>query len=402
MDKPYILITAALAVATIILIAVSGIATSNNMVQDPIGDDNGYGSIKYPTNQVFQPGVFDIVNYTVVVDEQYIYFKTYFRDLGGNPWNGSNGFSLQYIQIYVLTTDRSLPWSTYTYGLNTIIWHGWNYVLLINGGWGTEPLPSGESPAIYRADGSLLITEDHRLFNIYVEDNAVVASVDKTLLRDVDNYMKWVYIIAVTGYDGLSYNKVRLIVSGSPSEWEFGGGDQGAIDAGVQPYIIDMVTPTKDDQYNMLKSYNVSTGSKALIGGIDLYGNFYPPGRIYGNITYTTINTTITKTKTYTETKTVANTTFTYTYVSKTTEMETYTKTLTTTSPIILNHTLTTTVEKTVVSRETYTSTFTTTTTELSVNTFTKTVEKYTVSLYIGIVIMLLGITSMIYLLAKK
>jgi hypothetical protein len=38
-------------------------------VNDPEGDDNGAGGLKYPTNPVFQPAVFDLLRLEVYVDE---------------------------------------------------------------------------------------------------------------------------------------------------------------------------------------------------------------------------------------------------------------------------------------------------------------------------------------------
>jgi carbohydrate-binding DOMON domain-containing protein len=124
---------------------------------DPEGDDNGAGGLKYPTNPVFQPGVFDLLRLEVYVDEYNVYFKVVFKNLGGNPWNGSNGFSLQHIQIYILTTSGITPNNTAP-GVNMHVYPGWHYLIVGVGGWNNTyeqgPWPGGSNPAIYSSQAN--------------------------------------------------------------------------------------------------------------------------------------------------------------------------------------------------------------------------------------------------------
>jgi len=376
--------------------------TSNNFLTDPENDDDGNGSLQYPTNPVFVKGAFDLTGFSVNVDDSYIVFKVYLRNLGDNPWNGTNGFSLQYIHIYVLTTDNSLPWSYETYGLNIYIWHGWNYAILVCGGWGNTSLPSGELSAIYSGDGSLVAVQNQNTYRISANstENSITIAVSRSLLRDTENYMKWIYVVALASYDGYSSSKVRPIRSGNPSEWEFGGGDQEALNATVYPYVIDLLAPG-DTQYRMLSSYDASSHRLAVVGGVDLYGNFYPPGSVIKTITSTFITTASTSTTTLTTTETIANTTITN-YETKTTTFTTTETSIvreTTTIPTTVSekYTETTTVKepltKTITSTETTTSTTTTTT--------TKTVETQSNSMIIAIALTIAGVILAIYLLKK-
>ncbi|MEM4533041.1 MAG: glucodextranase DOMON-like domain-containing protein [Desulfurococcaceae archaeon] len=240
------------------------------ILTDPEGDDNGIGSLIYPTNPVFVEGAFDLVNFTILVDEYSVYFKATMRDLGGNPWNGRNGFSLQYIQIYVLTTNETLPKSNTTYGLNITIYYGWHYAILVNGGWGDTPLPEGELPAIYDGNETLVAVEGE-LYDVYVDEtqpNTIVARVNKTLLLDVENIGNWTILVAVASYDGFGYMRVRGVQSGDPGEWVFGGADLNAILSGVHPLVIDLLAPTPEDQYLMLTNWNIELGLKPLVGRI--------------------------------------------------------------------------------------------------------------------------------------
>jgi|GEM_PF-2677925 len=240
------------------------------ILTDPEGDDNGIGSLIYPTNLVFVEGAFDLINFTIIVDEYNVYFKATMRDLGGNPWNGRNGFSLQYIQIYVLTTNETLPKSNTTFGLNINIHYGWHYAILVNGGWGDTPLPEGELPAIYDGNETLVAVEGE-LYDVYVDEtqpNTIVARVNKTLLLDVENIGNWKILVAVASYDGFGYMRVRGVQSGEPGEWVFGGADPNAILSGVHPLVIDLLAPTPEDQYLMLTNWNIELGLKPLVGSI--------------------------------------------------------------------------------------------------------------------------------------
>jgi len=243
-------------------------------ITDPEGDDKGTGTIVYPTNAVFrQSGIFDLLKFGVYMDDDYVYFKVTLKNIGGNPWNGPNGFSFQHIQIYMLTTDDTLPHNVSTIGLNAYIWHGWNYVLLMVPGWDTQAAPAGQLSALYDANNNLLAVEKlNSTLDVYLDpelNNTITAKVAKTLLRDLNNIGNWVFVVAVAGYDGYKPTKIRPVLVNA-TEWEFGGGDPQAVNASIQPYIIDLLAPTPDDQYNVLKSYNVVNKTFAIIGGVKL------------------------------------------------------------------------------------------------------------------------------------
>lgn len=239
-------------------------------IDDPTGDDKGPGSVTYPTHEVFQSGVFDIVKFTVAEDPEYLFFEVQLSNLGDNPWNGPNGFSVQYVHIYILTTDDTLPKNYSTFGLNVWIWHGWNYAILLAPGWAGEPVPAGQEAVVYDAENNVLAYQTNTTFNVFVVGNdTIVAQVAKGLFKDVENINDWIVVVAITGYDDYATNKVRGFNT-TASDWLFGGADAEALDAGVFPYIVDLLAPSPDDQYSMLSSYDAEDGKLAVIGGIKL------------------------------------------------------------------------------------------------------------------------------------
>jgi len=276
-------------------------------VSDPEGDDRGPGYYGYPTNPVFKPGVFDMVKFEVVDEGARISFRVTFKELGGNPWGGPNGFSLQNIQIYVRTTQTGLPSRTDTLGLNVVFApsYAWHFAIIIVPGWEEKIVPEGQRSGIYYYGYS--IVQDGVLV-VKVDGNTIIASVDKKAVIDVDNVASWTIVVAVASYDGFGPNRVRPVgpVGG---EWVLNGTKYAtpeqrariakAIAAGIEPRILDLLvySPeyktgiTAETQYKWLDSYNPDLKLLATIPPIQI-----PP-------TTVTITSTITNTVTSTITK---------------------------------------------------------------------------------------------------
>ena len=230
-------------------------------MKDPEGDDNGAGIYTYPKNDVFKPGVFDLLELKVIDTGDTIIFKSYFKNLGGNPWNGPNGFSLQYVQIYIHTT-LNITGRTDTFGLNVNLTDdsAWHVAVLIAPGWGSDPVPKGERAAIYYYNGSVIVQDDY--FKVYAipSENSINAEVKKSLLLDVNNENNWKFAVAVTSYDGYGPDRIRNF-GVDASEWVVGVGSKyaQAILKNVIPRIMDLLAPTEQDQYEQLNSFLIDT-----------------------------------------------------------------------------------------------------------------------------------------------
>jgi alpha-amylase/alpha-mannosidase (GH57 family) len=239
---------------------------------DPEGDDDGAGGYKYPKADVFVPGVFDLTQFRVLDAGDTVIFEAYFKNLGGNPWGGPNGFCLQYTHVYVHTTLK-VPGRTDTFGLNVNVTEdsAWHVALLLAPGWGSDPVPSGERAAIYFADGSVLV-QDGKNLKVYADParNAIVAEVSKSVLPDAENMDKWVYTVAVTSYDG--YGSMRIRPFGvDPDVWVVGVGAKHAkaVLFNVVPRVMDLLAPTAQDQYAQLSSYVAEkNGTFARVRGV--------------------------------------------------------------------------------------------------------------------------------------
>ncbi|MCS7128358.1 MAG: glucodextranase DOMON-like domain-containing protein [Desulfurococcaceae archaeon] len=293
---------------------------------DPEGDDKGPGTYRYPTAAVFVPGVFDLTKFEVYETATSVIFKVYVKDLGGNPWNGPNGFCLQFPHIFVKTESGGELNKT-AFGLNVEIVPGWHFALLVAPGWGTDPVPDGERAALYYANGTRVVQNGGFSVATSLNESAIVVTVSKALLPGV-RVSAWRYAVLLASYDGYGSMKVRGVLPGDPTEWNLGGADPYAIIAGVEPRAIDVLVPTAQEQYNMLTSYNVDTRALAKV-------SVYPPELIVTPITITvtatlppvTVTTTTVETVTHT---TVEVTSITVPTISEVTKTEARTVTQTT------------------------------------------------------------------------
>uniref|UniRef100_A0A7C3WN09 Glucodextranase-like C-terminal domain-containing protein n=1 Tax=Thermofilum pendens TaxID=2269 RepID=A0A7C3WN09_THEPE len=255
-------------------------------VGDPAGDDKGPGYYGYPGADVFKPGVFDIVKFEVYVGEKTVTFKTYFKDLGGNPWGGKNGFCLQQVHIYIhADAPANVPARTSAIGLNLNFdpsW-AWHYALVIGPCWETppEPLPRGQCAAVYRPF-DVVVQDD--LLKVSVEGNTIVATIDKSVFEhgDLANIKSWRFVVAVASHDGFGPLRVRPVGIGK-EEWLIWGtataddkqkvAIANAIKFGIEPRTLDIAaySPeypngiTAEQQYAWLSSFDPETRTPATL-----------------------------------------------------------------------------------------------------------------------------------------
>ncbi len=270
---------------------------------DPEKDDKGAGTYVYPLNRVFVPGVFDLLKFSVLdIGEKYlITFEV--RELGGNPWGGPNGFSMQFFHVYIDTDNVPRSGNVTTLGLWVEIdpEYAWETALLIGPGW------SGSNNVIYPNGTNIA-----NAMSIYAEQpNKIIAEVPKELIPAIKPPKEWGWVVVLTSWDGYGANNIRSFAI-DPGEWSFGVGAQHAIAvaAGVIPRIVDLLAPTPELQYSMLSSYSVNVetleGTPAKIKGVRPAVQLPQP-----TITVTTTTTTteiLSTTFTQTETTTVPQT----------------------------------------------------------------------------------------------
>ncbi len=266
------------------------------VMTDPKGDDKGPGTYHYPADYRYINGSLDIVEFKVSQNDSAVIFNVTLADLGGNPFNLSNGFSLQEIQIYVHVAD-GYEGRTDTLGLNLNIRaiDSWQFMLLLTGegnipfNWGNGPVP----PSLIFFNGTIITGPT---ITVYASGNSVIAEIPKNILGEwVNNVSSWRYFVAVTPYDRNAYLGVMDYTS-SVTGHTVGSADPAAVEKGIQPKVIDILAPNETIQDNMLMTYDTKIGHYATVAAVPYVAGselpaIKPP-------------TTITKTVTSTETLT--------------------------------------------------------------------------------------------------
>jgi carbohydrate-binding DOMON domain-containing protein len=306
-------------------------------VSDPTGDDRGIGTYGYPSGGgVFKDGVFDITKFEATVEGDYLVLRVYLRDLGGNPWNGPNGWCLQYVAIFIRTSAPQPIERVDTMGLNFLLRpdYAWHYLVILAPGWDEPgaPVPAGQKSALYYANGTVVMQEPG-LFEAKAlpDENAIEARISKSLITDVENIGKWRIVVAVTSYDGFGPAKIRPLTAAPSGEWQipataYATPEQTskiamAIAKGVAPRVMDLLVYsdeypngiTAEQQYQWLSSFDPDKGLPAVV----------PPLPI----TTETVSVTVVQTQTLMQTTTE-------TVTSTVTQMQTVTATTTTTQTV--------------------------------------------------------------------
>ena len=235
-------------------------------IKDPEGDDHGPGSYTYPTDKVFKPGVFDLLRFRLLEQTDSYVMEFYFKDLGGNPWNGPNGFSLQIIEVYLDFKDggNSTAIKMFPDGpganVNPDPNHPWDVAFRI-AGWDYGNLIVLPNGTVYQ--GEMQISADPAR-------NTIIVKVPRKYINISDNRDVWGVVITGS-QDGYGPDKWRP-VSVKAEQWKVGGADPEAVINNVAPRVIDELVPPgfKPTQEEQLSSYDAKNGKLATVKAIPI------------------------------------------------------------------------------------------------------------------------------------
>jgi len=255
-------------------------------LSDPEGDDYGPGTYVYPKNKVFSKGDFDLLRFRMLEQTDDYVMEFYFKELGDNPWNGPNGFSLQIIEVYLdfkeggntsaikmfpdgpgsnVQLDKSHPWNL------ALRIAGWDYGNIV-------VFPNGTS-----IQGEMKISADPTR-------NAIIVKIPKKYMKIDEDYGLYGAVL-VGSQDGYGPDKWRPMAVDA-EEWKGGGAPADAVIAGVAPRVYDLLVPqgVKPTQEEQLKSYDAQNEVLATVNMLPLLKKGIvikdPEGDDYGPGTY--------------------------------------------------------------------------------------------------------------------
>jgi hypothetical protein len=240
------------------------------VVEDPTGDDNGPGTYTYPTDAVFEPGVFDISAFSVGVDGTDFVFRF---DLNGpinNHWGSGINLSIQTFDIYVdidpgkgtgarlLLDGRNAALNSDS-GWDMAVWiEGWNQKVFLSDDEGNPQEVSG-SPAkvVVNPSGSISIRASGLVLPQLGADKAAEAGGEWVL--DPTTFGYAAMVLSQEGFPTAGVLRVRD-VEVEASQYRIGG----APDDTNHTRIIDLVLT--GDQSTVLGTYPSSQESVGKLG----------------------------------------------------------------------------------------------------------------------------------------
>lgn len=207
--------------------------------QDPKGDDNGWGKATYPTGKEYAAGAFDILGLEIREDGDAVVFEVELAEPITDPWKsadwGGNGFSLQFVQVY-LDTDgkprsgekKGVPGSWVEFDPSSY----WEKVVLIS------PQPAAKVKG--EVDGKARWLDKRVIIPDRTEARGkkLVARVSKTALGGAPSE-KWGVQALMLSNEGFADKEDILArrVNELPGEHRFGGGCDGLGD----PQVMDVL-----------------------------------------------------------------------------------------------------------------------------------------------------------------
>ncbi|MEN6410890.1 MAG: glucodextranase DOMON-like domain-containing protein [Anaerolineaceae bacterium] len=220
-------------------------------VTDPAGDDKGPGTYTYPTDTVFKPGVFDVTNFKVGVDDKDLIFRFTISGDIENPWSGGKGFSVQTLDVYV---DKDPGKGTGA----RLLMPGRNAALTEGNGWDFAIWAESWTPQIVAPDPETLSPKqvtgaDYKII-VDPATKTITLRVPKSVFGEGDP-ATWGYAAAVLGQEGYPAAGVWRVrdVNETAEQWRFGGGAKDT----NHTRIIDLVWAegTEPTQESMLSTY---------------------------------------------------------------------------------------------------------------------------------------------------
>jgi carbohydrate-binding DOMON domain-containing protein len=223
-------------------------------IADPLGDDNGPGSYKYPTGAEYKAGAFDITEFKVIPKGDTVEFQVKVASRIEDPWDskawGGNGFSVQMAIIHIDTDHKvgsgvldGIPGTNVRFKPD----EAWDRVVLIS--------PQGPG----RVNSEIETKAPQWKDRIVVPK--LTKAQGKTLIAIVDTkalggppQKSWGYNVLMQSNEGFP-DKGDLLtrkVNEFEGQHRFGGGT----DYNNDPHVIDILADPPGAQAKILDAYN--------------------------------------------------------------------------------------------------------------------------------------------------
>lgn len=216
-------------------------------IKDAAGDDHGPGAYTYPSDAIFKPGMYDILEFTVAEEAANYVFKVKFAGAVENNWGSGNGLSPHTVDIYIDVDHKSGSGSRRLLDAR-------NAAVGAEDAWDIAIWAEGWFPGVFK------VGQDGKPEKLNVElkiltdpaNGLITIRLPKSALPG--DAKTFGYLAVTLGQDGYGPNRVRD-VNPAAEQWRFGG---GAADAN-HTRIIDVAWAGEPSQETMLAGYKPST-----------------------------------------------------------------------------------------------------------------------------------------------
>lgn len=199
--------------------------------KDPVGDDKGPGGYVYPTDAVYTPGAFDLVEFKVS-DGNNVGFDVTVNDKLSDPWGMGGGFAVQ--MVFVFIDNKPGGHTDGIPGLNVAFAEdsAWDKVVILS------PQPASRVQAEIRSKGGANAADMVVPRRTTGSGRTISAKVKKDDLGEGDP-ATWGYQVVLQSNEGFP-DKADLLtrkVNEFEGQHRFGGGNDGNCD----PHVMDLL-----------------------------------------------------------------------------------------------------------------------------------------------------------------
>lgn len=207
--------------------------------EDPTGDDNGPGTYVYPTDAVYSPGSFDLVEFEVEDKGKNVDFSVSVNSGLDDPWGMGVGFAVQMVFIFIDTDGATGSGHTDGVpGLNITFdpAHAWEKVVVLS--------PQQQSRVV--AEARVKLAEKLAAGDVLVprrtlgKGKTISGRVAKEDIGSGDA-TKWGYQVVMQSNEGFPAKTDFLTrkVNEFEGQHRFGGGT----DSDCDPHVMDILAP---------------------------------------------------------------------------------------------------------------------------------------------------------------
>lgn len=254
------------------------------VISDTPGDDYGMGRVTYPEDPMYNPGIFDIVEFRVVQEEDNYLFtiavagKIEFIDHREFQYSYhlADDFILPLIHIYL--DQDGIPGSGFTSlvpGVNAILApeNAWERLVIV------ASMPERYKAELQRVQPEIAYyTHIPDKINISKNKKEISVAIPVKILGE--GATDWGYSVLMMSQEfsqTIMKNVYIREVKSTASLHNFGGGEGGLFKK-IDSNIIDLIVPANKDQRQILSSYNEDSQQLATIYAV------YPDSRQQGVI----------------------------------------------------------------------------------------------------------------------